>query len=422
MSSKDNEPNISNIKNSDPNMREDRKLANIIKDTHAKLREQIQAIDNKLCPNKSEIEDNLWIAHADARMFSISTENASSDRSIEVGYSEAMEKLADKHWCDNIGKRKNEIEKSSRIEWLKKHVNSYRFRDRHKFQKRLIKRKYYESIAMNECSIDSYLEVDLNKQEPANENYEILDVGSCYNPLLNQFSSKDVKVTAVDLCPSSKSVFKCDFLRVPIVDIDEAVVIKSKKETVSNADSYQEVECLKENGFDVVIFCLLLEYLPSSRLRYKACQKAKTLLKTDGLLLIVTPDSSRNHAKNERQMKSWRLAFSKMGMLRIYIENQKHLRFLGFVKVDHDKFGNICDEESEKIKDAMSNISDNAKIGDLSQESFSDEDLMFIPQDKTTRELLKKQAQIIKPQNDTTTSDFSKLEHTFLEFSEDFSM
>ena len=59
MSSKDNEPNISNIKNSDPNMREDRKLANIIKDTHAKLREQIQAIDNKLCPNKSEIEDKL---------------------------------------------------------------------------------------------------------------------------------------------------------------------------------------------------------------------------------------------------------------------------------------------------------------------------------------------------------------------------
>ena len=217
-------------------------------------------------------------------------------------------------------------------------------------------------------------------------------------------------------------MFKCDFLRVPIVDIDEAVVIKSKKETVSNADSYQEVECLKENGFDVVIFCLLLEYLPSSRLRYKACQKAKTLLKTDGLLLIVTPDSSRNHAKNERQMKSWRLAFSKLGMLRIYIENQKHLRFLGFVKVDHDKFGNICDEESEKIKNAMSNISDNAKIGDLSQESFSDEDLMFIPQDKTTSEMLKKQAQIIKPQNDTTTSDFSKLEHTFLEFSEDFSM
>lgn len=422
MSSKDNGTNISNFKNSDPHMREDRKLANIIKDTHAKLREQIQAIDNELCPNRSEIEDKLWIAHADARMFSISRENASSDGSIEVGYSEAMEKLADKHWCDNIEKRKNEIEKSSRIDWLKKHVNSYRFSDRHKFQKRLIKRKYYESIVVNQCSIDSYLDADFNKQKLTNGNYEILDVGSCYNPLLDQFSSKDVKVTAVDLCPSSKSVFKCDFLRVPIVDIDEAVAIKSKKETVNNTDPFQEVECLKENGFDVVIFCLLLEYLPSSRLRYNACQKAKKLLKTDGLLLIVTPDSSRNHAKNERQMKSWRLAFSKMGMLRIYIENQKHLRFLGFVKVDRDKFGNICDEESEKIKNAMLNISGNAKASDRSQELLSDEDLMFIPQDKTTREMLKKQAMIIKPQNDTTTSDISRLEQTYLEFSEDFSM
>ena len=137
-------------------------------------------------------------------------------------------------------------------------------------------------------------------------------------------------MTAIDLSPSSKSVYKCDFLRVPIEELTESdVIIKN--------DASDSVEGLKENGYDVIIFCLLLEYLPSPRLRYKACERAKRLLKTNGLLLIVTPDSSRNHTKNESQMKSWRLAQANMGMLRIYIENQKHLRFLGFVKVDQRK-------------------------------------------------------------------------------------
>ena len=215
-------------------------------------------------------------------------------------------------------------------------------------------------------------------------------------------------------------MLKCDFLRVPIREAGEPVVIKTKEKSKDNPGSIREVDSLKENGFDVVIFCLLLEYLPSPWLRYKACQRARKLLKTNGLLLIATPDSSRNHAKNEIQMKSWRLAFSKMGMLRIYIENQKHLRFLGFVKVDQENFGNICKEESVKIQNAIySKNTINARKEVSSDNALLDEDLLFIPQDKTTRELLEKHAQVIKPPNETTTSNFNE---TLLEFSVDFSL
>ena len=42
--------------------------------------------------------------------------------------------------------------------------------------------------------------------------YQVLDVGSCHNPLEKKFSKTNFNVTAVDLCPSSKSVFKCDFI------------------------------------------------------------------------------------------------------------------------------------------------------------------------------------------------------------------
>ena len=70
---------------------------------------------------------------------------------------------------------------------------------------------------------------------------------------------------------------------------------------------------MPKESFEAVIFCLLLEYIPSPSLRLKAVEKAVELLKPAGLLLIVTPDSNPAN-KNQPQMKSWRLALAHLGV------------------------------------------------------------------------------------------------------------
>ena len=76
-----------------------------------------------------------------------------------------------------------------------------------------------------------------------------------------------------------------------------------------------EVLALKRDSFEVVVFCLLLEYLPLPKMRHAICRKAAEVMTDWGILLIVTPDSS-HQGKNELQMKCWRLALLKMGLVR----------------------------------------------------------------------------------------------------------
>ena len=68
------------------------------------------------------------------------------------------------------------------------------------------------------------------------------------------------------------------------------------------------VKSLKEHSYDAILFCLLLgklknssstvmshllsEYLPSASQRYECVKKSLKLLTEDGLLCIITPDSS----------------------------------------------------------------------------------------------------------------------------------
>ena len=46
----------------------------------------------------------------------------------------------------------------------------------------------------------------------------LLDVGSCYNPVLNSPNAAAFEVTALDLEPAHPSVYQGDFLRVDITD------------------------------------------------------------------------------------------------------------------------------------------------------------------------------------------------------------
>jgi hypothetical protein len=91
-----------------------------------------------------------------------------------------------------------------------------------------------------------------------------------------------------------------------------------------------------------------------------------------------------------------------MGFVRIYIEKLQHLRCLAFVKVDQ-KFIDVCKSEAKLLSQKLGIEFD--QIGDSSK-------LMFIPQDLTTKKLIKKES-TKKDENHTLAED-TKSCHEFL--------
>jgi len=313
----------------DVNGREDRRCANIIKGVHADLRKKAQ--------NDSSNVEEIWDQHLLLK-------------GQLTTYSEAMQALATDHWEE----RGSGV---SRITWVVEHTLKFLFEgDRLKFANRIAK---FGPNRDNESDIDV--------EEPSK--YFLLDVGSCYNPFAERFKDEPrVEVTAIDLQPAQElrhPVYKCDFYRVPLGDTQRHVVTPSTDEIAS----------LGRSSFDVVVFCLLLEYLPLPAMRHDVCLKAWQVLTDWGLLLIVTPDSS-HQAKNELQMKCWRLALLKMGFARVYTEKLPHARCLGFIKVPADlQDSPYVRENIRKLKDKLDPV-----------EKCRETDLMFIPQDETTRQ------------------------------------
>lgn len=94
----------------------------------------------------------------------------------------------------------------------------------------------------------------------------------------------------------------------------------------------KEINILPSEMFHVVVFSLLLSYFPSASQRWECCQKAHQLLQTNGLLLIVTPDSSHQN-KNSAMIKSWKTAIESLGFVRFKYEKQTHLHCMAFRKV-----------------------------------------------------------------------------------------
>ncbi|TMW44653.1 hypothetical protein DOY81_010268 [Sarcophaga bullata] len=142
----------------------------------------------------------------------------------------------------------------------------------------------------------------------------ILDVGSCFNPF-----GKSFDVTAIDLCPATNEVFKGDFLKIQINDTNDLIFENG------------EVTTLPKNYYECVIFSLLLEYIPTSQLRLECCRKAYDLLKFEGILIIITPDS-QHVGKNAAIMKNWRYTLGCMGFTRIRFEKLPHITCMVFRK------------------------------------------------------------------------------------------
>ncbi|XP_023227298.1 probable methyltransferase BMT2 homolog isoform X2 [Centruroides sculpturatus] len=215
-------------------------------------------------------------------------------------YSKAMFQLATTAW----------LEKNTRITWC--HQTCIDYFCGGKLKRLLEKSNLCNDKADNNC---------INKKIilPLVGKVKLLDVGSCYNP----FSVyPEYQCTAIDLTPAVENVLQCDFLQLKI----------SSQPKVSNLLQSEALTELSECTFDVVVFSLVLEYLPAPKQRFVFCQKAWKLLKYDGLLLIVTPDSKKQHC-NAPMMKKWRLALEHIGFQRIAYEKQRHMHCMAFRKL-----------------------------------------------------------------------------------------
>lgn len=233
-------------------------------------------------------------------------------------YAKAMKDLAINHWAVNDRKKEEanvKCQQRSRIIWTVNFCREYFL------SVDLIARiRQRELRLLDELKIDV---ADINqaiasRQIPV-ENIKLLDVGSCYNPFK---PFPEFQVTAIDIAPAIEDVYECDFLNVDLGDSTE----------ISSSDSRSQlISKLCVNSFDVVVFSLLLEYLPTSEQRLKCCEKACKLLRNEGLLCIITPDS-KHLGMNAKLMKTWRYAMAQLGLGRIKIEKLEHITCMVFRK------------------------------------------------------------------------------------------
>jgi len=207
-------------------------------------------------------------------------------------YAACMKELATTHW--------DKAESANRISWVVNHCNHYY--NEGGYLKELSREvTLCEKIGIKpNISDQDFTTVKVDKPR-------LLDVGSCYNPFgrLGLFD-----VLALDLAPACSEVLQCDFLSVSIGE--------------KTPDRSIPVTQLQAGSFDIVVFSLLLEYLPCSQQRYKCCEKAADLLCRGGLLFIITPDSKHATA-NSGIMKRWRFALATLGLARLEYEKLPHL-------------------------------------------------------------------------------------------------
>ncbi|MGH0125605.1 UNVERIFIED_CONTAM: hypothetical protein FKN15_010371 [Acipenser sinensis] len=125
------------------------------------------------------------------------------------------------------------------------------------------------------------------------------------------------------------SVYKCDFLNLqlqqPLQLAQDAVdaFLKQLK---------NPIDALPGELLNVVVFSLLLSYFPSPYQRWICCKKAHELLALNGLLLIITPDSSHQN-RHAMMMKSWKIAIESLGFKRYKYVKFSHMHLIAFRKV-----------------------------------------------------------------------------------------
>lgn len=252
-------------------------------------------------------------------------------------YSKAMKELATKFWDSNL--KVNEMTRENRIEWSAQFCLDY-FHDNTIRNHNREREKRISELLPDRTNVELPPVFD---DETEKRKIRLLDVGSCYNPF-KQY--ENFTVTAIDISPACSDVQRCDFLNVPVIQPES---------DQSNTTSFT----LKPCSYDVVVFSLLLEYLPTSEQRLICCKKAYDILDTEGILIIITPDSNHVGA-NAKFMKNWRYTLALMGFSRIKYEKLVHITCMVFRKA--------------LFKDVT------VRWADIHKEDYMTNDL-FIPQD-----------------------------------------
>jgi hypothetical protein len=127
---------------------------------------------------------------------------------------------------------------------------------------------------------------------------------------------------------------------------------------------------MSTHSFNVIIFSLVLDYLPTCRQRLSACRIAHELLTCFGLLLIVEPDSS---LRGNRQTR-WRQALDSIGFALVSCVKVANLYCMAFRKIV--TLFMINEEESERISQLFNIPQDTIIDDEIDQKSIIvDQDL-----------------------------------------------
>lgn len=264
---------------------EQKNLANTIKGIHKKLRESAKILG----------ADKAWELHL------------KNNNQLKL-YGESMKELSEQHW-------KNKIKREEcRISWTINYCEQY-FHQTELCQMREKDLEIIEKINLENGEKEN-TDITLEINQNLDVKLRLLDVGSSGNFLKSTIENK-FDVLALDIAPSDPSVMYCDFLSVPI---NNELIINSSR-----------IESLPANHYDVILFSLLLEYLPSSDQRLKCCEKSYELLKPEGTLIIITPDSNSQHT-NSQLMKNWQYVMSVIGFQRMKLEKLTNITAMGFRK------------------------------------------------------------------------------------------
>jgi len=91
--------------------------------------------------------------------------------------------------------------------------------------------------------------------------------------------------------------------------------------------------------FDVIVFSLVLSYIPSAEKRTEAVWKARRLLRPGGLLLIITPFSTIRLTNSIQLpiMREWRTAMEAMALVFRNSENLVRAKQIGLAYVANEE-------------------------------------------------------------------------------------
>nr|XP_031529963.1 S-adenosylmethionine sensor upstream of mTORC1 [Vicugna pacos] len=264
--------------------------------------------------------DKIWREHCE-------------DEETLCEYAVAMKNLADNHWAKTC-------EGEGRIEWCCSVCREYfqnggKRKALEKDEKRaILATKTTPALNTHESSkLEGHL-TNLSFTNPefitellqTSGKIRLLDVGSCFNPFLK---FEEFLTVGIDIVPAVESVYKCDFLNLQLqqpLQLAQDAIDAFLKQLKNPIDS------LPGELFHVVVFSLLLSYFPSPYQRWICCKKAHELLVLNGLLLIITPDSSHQN-RHAMMMKSWKIAIESLGFKRFKYSKFSHMHLMAFRKI-----------------------------------------------------------------------------------------